>query len=52
VRAFNGQGSGPPSSPATVYVGEAVPTGAPREVKASAVSPTEVSWDQSLNISV
>ena len=27
VTPFNSQGSGPSSSPATVYVGEAVPTG-------------------------
>ena len=33
-------------SPVPVYVGEAVPTGAPRELRAEAVSPTEVrlSW--------
>ncbi len=42
MRAINSQGSGPPSSPVAVYVGEAVPTGAPRRVSATAVSPTEV----------
>ena len=46
VIPFNSQGSGPGSRPVSVYVGEAVPTGAPRDVKAEAVSPTEVrlSW--------
>ena len=47
VRPFNGQGRGPASRPVPVYVGEAVPTGAPRRVEAQAVSPTEVrlSWE-------
>ena len=46
VIPFNSQGSGPASRPVSVYVGEAVPTGAPRDVRAEAVSPTEVrlSW--------
>jgi len=46
VIPFNSQGSGPASRPVSVYVGEAVPTGAPRDVKAEPVSPTEVrlSW--------
>ncbi|CAB3378147.1 Hypothetical predicted protein [Cloeon dipterum] len=42
VIPFNSQGMGPASTPATVYVGEAVPTGKPRDLKAEAVSPTEV----------
>ncbi|XP_064477865.1 protein sidekick-like isoform X1 [Ornithodoros turicata] len=42
VRAFNGQGEGPPSGPITVYVGEAVPTGRPRKVQLQALSSTEV----------
>ena len=42
VTPFNSQGPGPSSSPVTVYVGEAVPTGEPREVQALAVSSTEV----------
>jgi len=46
VIPYNSQGLGPASRPVVVYVGEAVPTGAPRSVKAEAVSPTEVriSW--------
>lgn len=39
---FNSQGSGPPSPPVAVYVGEAVPTGEPRAVDAEPVSSTEV----------
>jgi len=42
VIPYNSQGLGPASPPATVYVGEAVPTGMPRELTAEAVSPTEV----------
>nr|XP_018910641.1 PREDICTED: protein sidekick isoform X1 [Bemisia tabaci] len=42
VVPFNSQGSGPPSPPVAVYVGEAVPTGEPREVEALSVSATEV----------
>ncbi|CAB4061873.1 SDK [Lepeophtheirus salmonis] len=42
VIPFNSQGNGPPSRPATVFVGEAVPTGAPRNVQAISVTPTEV----------
>merc|ERR1719319_1336130 len=42
VIPFNSQGLGEASRPVAVYVGEAVPTGAPREVAAEAVSPTEV----------
>jgi protein sidekick len=47
VIPFNSQGLGPASSPVAVYVGEAVPTGAPQNVRATPVSPTEVrlSWD-------
>jgi protein sidekick len=50
VIPFNSQGSGPPSSPQTVYVGEAVPTGEPRELRAVALSSTEVrlSWQPPL----
>merc|ERR1719242_1531006 len=46
VIPYNSQGLGPASRPVVVYVGEAVPTGAPRSVKAEAVSPTElrISW--------
>ena len=46
VIPYNTQGLGPSSSPISVYVGEAVPTGAPRSIRANAVSPTEirVSW--------
>ena len=44
VTPFNSQGPGPASPPATVYVGEAVPTGEPRDVHATAVSSTEVSF--------
>merc|ERR1719266_3228743 len=46
VLPFNSQGLGPASRPVVVYVGEAVPTGAPRSVRAEAVSPTElrISW--------
>uniref|UniRef100_A0A336LLQ7 CSON011301 protein n=1 Tax=Culicoides sonorensis TaxID=179676 RepID=A0A336LLQ7_CULSO len=42
VLPFNSQGEGPPSPPVAVYVGEAVPTGEPRELEAVAVSSTEV----------
>lgn len=46
VIAFNSQGYGPSSRPVKVYVGEAVPTGAPHNLEAKAISPTEVrlSW--------
>jgi protein sidekick len=46
VVPYNSQGLGPPTPPATVYVGEAVPTGRPRDVTAEALSSTEVrlSW--------
>lgn len=46
VVATNGQGDGPASRPVSVYVGEAVPTGYPRQVRLDAPSPTEVavSW--------
>ncbi|EEC04933.1 sdk-P1, putative [Ixodes scapularis] len=46
VVATNGQGDGPTSRPVSVYVGEAVPTGYPRQVRLDAPSPTEVavSW--------
>jgi len=46
VIPYNSQGHGPATSPMVVYVGEAVPTGSPRNVKAEALSPTEVkiSW--------
>lgn len=39
---FNSQGEGPASPPATVYVGEAVPTGEPRALEGESVSSTEV----------
>ena len=42
VSPFNSQGNGPASPPITVYVGEAVPTGQPRNVEAKAISSTEV----------
>ena len=47
VIPFNSQGLGPASRPVSVYVGEAVPTGAPQNVRAQSVSPTEVrlTWD-------
>merc|ERR1719225_715811 len=43
----NSQGLGPASRPISVYVGEAVPTGAPQNVRSQPVSPTEVrlTWD-------
>ncbi|XP_076305612.1 sidekick cell adhesion molecule isoform X1 [Tachypleus tridentatus] len=46
VYAYNNQGSGPSSQPVTIYVGEAVPTGSPQDVKVSVLSSTEieVSW--------
>ncbi|XP_022907752.1 protein sidekick isoform X2 [Onthophagus taurus] len=42
VVPFNSQGEGPASPPATVYVGEAVPTGEPRGLDGEALSSTEV----------
>jgi protein sidekick len=42
VVPFNSQGSGPPSPPVAVYVGEAVPTGEPQAVEGESVSSTEV----------
>ena len=42
VLPFNSQGEGPASPPTTVYVGEAVPTGEPRNLEGEAVSSTEV----------
>lgn len=42
VLPFNSQGNGPASPPVAVYVGEAVPTGEPRDVEATPLSPTEV----------
>ena len=47
VIPFNSQGLGPASRPVSVYVGEAVPTGAPQNVRGQPVSPTEVrlTWD-------
>ncbi|CAH0555093.1 unnamed protein product [Brassicogethes aeneus] len=42
VAPFNSQGEGPASTPVTVYVGEAVPTGEPRHLLAEPVSSTEV----------
>ena len=47
VVAFNAQGESPPSAPITVYVGEAVPTGNPKNIIAEALSSTEIkiSWE-------
>jgi len=42
VKAFNSRGNGESSRPITVYVGEAVPTGEPRDLKIKSVSSTEV----------
>ncbi|CAB3242123.1 unnamed protein product [Arctia plantaginis] len=42
VCAVNSQGAGPGGTPAVVWVGEAVPTASPRDVRARALSPTEV----------
>ncbi|XP_035707340.1 protein sidekick isoform X3 [Folsomia candida] len=42
VIPFNSRGTGEASRPITVYVGEAVPTGEPREIKIKSVSSTEV----------
>ncbi|XP_058443919.1 protein sidekick isoform X3 [Malaya genurostris] len=42
VQPFNSQGSGPPTPPVAVYVGEAVPTGEPRGIEGAPVSSTEV----------
>ncbi|XP_039445727.1 protein sidekick isoform X4 [Culex pipiens pallens] len=42
VQPFNSQGSGPPTPPVAVYVGEAVPTGEPRGIDGAPVSSTEV----------
>lgn len=49
VVAFNSQGESPPSAPITVYVGEAVPTGKPKNVNAEPVTSTEikVTWEVS-----
>ncbi|KFM81271.1 Protein sidekick, partial [Stegodyphus mimosarum] len=46
VFAYNSRGDSPPSHPVQVFVGEAVPTGEPREVRVEAISSTElkVSW--------
>ncbi|KAK8775217.1 hypothetical protein V5799_031434 [Amblyomma americanum] len=47
VIAYNSQGDGPPTRPVSVYVGEAVPTGSPRQVHLESPSSTEVtvSWE-------
>lgn len=42
VVPFNSRGEGEKSNPVMVYVGEAVPTGEPRELKVTSVSSTEV----------
>ncbi|KAG8182396.1 hypothetical protein JTE90_018287, partial [Oedothorax gibbosus] len=46
VYAYNSRGDSLPSNPVQVFVGEAVPTGEPREVRVEATSSTEmkVSW--------
>lgn len=45
LRAFNSQGDGPASVPYTVYVGEAVPTGEPLDVRAKTATSTSVQVD-------
>jgi protein sidekick len=45
VKPFNSRGTGQASRPITVYVGEAVPTGEPRDIKIKAISSTEVSLE-------
>lgn len=47
--AFNGQGESPMSAPLTVYVGEAVPTGKPKNVQSEPVTSTEIKikWEVS-----
>ncbi|XP_067672270.1 protein sidekick-2-like isoform X1 [Haliotis asinina] len=47
VLAFNGIGQGPPSTPATIYVGEAAPTAPPSDgrVTAQSSSVLVVSWN-------
>lgn len=42
VYPFNGQGLGPGSQPMIIFVGEAVPVGAPENLEAVAISSTEV----------
>jgi protein sidekick len=42
VMPFNSQGNGPASLPSPIFVGEAVPTGEPRNIEAVAISSTEV----------
>ncbi|XP_076440901.1 protein sidekick-like isoform X2 [Babylonia areolata] len=46
VIAVNGKGRGPPSTPATIYVGEAAPTAPPMDVQAvnKSSSTIKVSW--------
>ncbi|PRD32242.1 UNVERIFIED_CONTAM: sdk [Trichonephila clavipes] len=46
VYAYNSRGDSLPSHPVQVFVGEAVPTGEPREIRVEATSSTElkVSW--------
>ncbi|GFS86545.1 protein sidekick [Nephila pilipes] len=46
VYAYNSRGDSLPSHPVQVFVGEAVPTGEPREIRVEAISSTElkVSW--------
>ncbi|XP_070580081.1 protein sidekick-2-like isoform X2 [Ptychodera flava] len=48
MRLNNRMGDGPASAPATVYVGEAIPTAAPRSVAATVLGPTQikVTWQQ------
>ncbi|XP_071105902.1 protein sidekick-2-like isoform X1 [Haliotis cracherodii] len=47
ILAFNGIGQGPPSTPATIYVGEAAPTAPPSNEQVAAQSPSVlvVSWN-------
>ncbi|XP_052873091.1 protein sidekick [Anopheles cruzii] len=42
LQPYNSQGSGPPTPPVAIYVGEAVPIGEPLNIEAKANSPTEV----------
>lgn len=48
VLAFNGKGQGPPSTPATIYVGEAAPTASPSNIQGvnKSASSIEVTWQE------
>ena len=47
VVSYNRQGESPASPPVTVYVGEAVPTGQPKQLSAQPISSTEIriTWE-------